>query len=71
MRVDDRFPPKTFHMSDVVAADRVASSDGGVSIPLAGMNGSWFVSALAWNMGAFGRNPVVLVLWDETNDVLA
>ena len=35
------------------------------------MNGSWFVSALAWNMGAFRRNPVALVLRDETNDVLA
>lgn len=36
-----------------------------------GRNRSWFVSALVWNMGTFGRNPVVLVLRDEMNDVLA
>jgi hypothetical protein len=33
--------------------------------------GSWFVSALAWSMGAFRRNPGALVLRDEANDVLA
>jgi hypothetical protein len=30
-----------------------------------------FASALAWNMGAFRRNPVTEVRRDETNDVLA
>ena len=39
--------------------------------PATGLKGSWFVSALAWNMGAFRRNPVALVLRNETNDVLA
>jgi hypothetical protein len=36
-----------------------------------GLNGAWFVSALVWNLGAFGRNPVALVRWHETNDILA
>ena len=35
------------------------------------LEGSWFVLALAWNMGAFGRNPAALVLRNETSDVLA
>jgi hypothetical protein len=35
------------------------------------LKGARFVSALARNTGAFGRNPVALVLRDETTDVLA
>jgi hypothetical protein len=42
-----------------------------VSAPRAGVNRSWFISALAWNLGAFRRNPIALVLRDEPNDVLA
>jgi hypothetical protein len=36
-----------------------------------GMNGSWFVSALAGSMGAFRRDPAALVWRNETNNVLA
>ena len=36
-----------------------------------GLKGSWFVSALTWNMGSFRRNPVTEVLRNETNDVVA
>jgi hypothetical protein len=42
-----------------------------VSTLRAGVNGSWFVSALAWNLRAFRRNPIALVLRDETNDFVA
>jgi hypothetical protein len=36
-----------------------------------GMNGSWFISALAWPVRAFRRNPAALVGRNATHDILA
>jgi hypothetical protein len=45
--------------------DRPASAAPGVGVG-SGMDGSWFVSASAWNTGTFSRNPVALVLRDSS-----
>jgi hypothetical protein len=59
---------KSFGVEQDVLAVGVAERLASVLRP--GMNRSWLVSALAWNMGALGRNPIALILRDETNDVL-
>jgi AcrR family transcriptional regulator len=50
--------------------DRGSSVTSLRSVRRRALNGSWFVAALAWNMGAFDRNPVALVRRDASKDVL-